>query len=118
HISARPEEPRIEKWASALEAGLLAPDKVIEKEWTPFGHWSPAQVLSFKLPKSFLERSYYIHQPHVENFLRAIRGEEKLNCDGTVAFESEVPLYRINDAVAAEKTLHFTAEDFDPFRAN
>ncbi|MDR2982094.1 MAG: Gfo/Idh/MocA family oxidoreductase [Puniceicoccales bacterium] len=53
-----------------------------------------------------------IHQPHVENFLRAIKGEAKLNCDGAEAFESEAPIYRVNEAVAAEKMLHYTEADF------
>ena len=56
--------------------------------------------------------SKYIHQFHIENFFRAIRGEAKLNCDGAHAFQSEAPIFRINEAVEAEKRLFFTDDDF------
>jgi len=53
-----------------------------------------------------------IHQPHLENFFAAIRGTAKLNCDGAHAFENEVPIYRVNESIAARKTLAFKPEDF------
>lgn len=53
-----------------------------------------------------------IHQPHLENFFGAIRGTAKLTCDGAHAFESEVPIYRVNDSIAAKKPLAFKPEDF------
>jgi predicted dehydrogenase len=54
------------------------------------------------------------NQAHIENFLRAVRGETgvTLRCDAATAFESEVPLYRVNEAGTVEKTLHFTDADF------
>jgi predicted dehydrogenase len=54
----------------------------------------------------------YIHQFHIENFFRAIRGEAKLNCDGEHAFQSEAPIFRINEAVEAQKRLFYTDDDF------
>jgi len=53
-----------------------------------------------------------IHQPHLENFFAAIAGQAKLNCDGRHAFESEVSIFRVNEAVAAQKMLFFTPEDY------
>lgn len=53
-----------------------------------------------------------LHQPHLENFFAAIRGEAKLHCDGAHAFESEAAIFRVNEAVEAKKTLFFTPEDF------
>ncbi len=53
-----------------------------------------------------------IHQPHLENFFDAIRGKAKLTCDGLEAYESEVPIYRVNPAVAAETKVFFKEEDF------
>ena len=53
-----------------------------------------------------------IHQPHLENFFAAIQGKARLNCDGAHAFESEVPIFRVNDSVAAGKPLFFKPEDF------
>ncbi|MDR3228976.1 MAG: Gfo/Idh/MocA family oxidoreductase [Puniceicoccales bacterium] len=60
------------------------------------------------------------HQPHVENFLRVVRNNpdndpkkgETLNCDGLHAFQSEAPIFRINEAVEAQKRLFYTEDDF------
>jgi hypothetical protein len=35
-----------------------------------------------------------------------------LNCDGAHAFESEAPIFRINEAVEAQKRIFFTDDDF------
>ncbi|MDF9826453.1 putative dehydrogenase [Ereboglobus sp. PH5-10] len=53
-----------------------------------------------------------IHQPHLENFFAAVQGKGKLTCDGRHAFESEVPIYRVNDSVAAKKVIQFKPEDY------
>ena len=50
------------------------------------------------------------HQPHIENFLAAIRGEAKLTCDARHALESEAPIYWVNHAAATKETIHFTEE--------
>ena len=53
-----------------------------------------------------------IHMPHINNFFNGIRGTEKLNCDGEHAFESEAAVYKVYDALAAEKKLYFSDADF------
>lgn len=55
-----------------------------------------------------------IHQFHIENFLKTVRGDPgvKLNCDAEHAFESEAPIFRVNEAVAAEKKLFYSEADF------
>ena len=72
-------------------------------------------VYRSKPPATFLlkvdvEKSY--HLPHIENFVAAVRGEAKLNCPGEVGYETAVQVLRVNDAVAAQKTLTFKEEDF------
>lgn len=52
------------------------------------------------------------HQPHLENFFNAIRDGEKLNCPGEVGFETCVAVWKVNDAVAAEKKLTFNPKEF------
>jgi predicted dehydrogenase len=52
------------------------------------------------------------HQPHLENFFHAIRGKEKLNCPGEVGYETAVSILKVNEAVAAEKKLAFSPEEF------
>jgi predicted dehydrogenase len=52
------------------------------------------------------------HQPHLENFFRAIRGGEKLNCPAEVGFETAVTILKVDQAIKAEKKLPFRPEDF------
>lgn len=50
------------------------------------------------------------HQPHIENFLGAIRGNNTLNCDARHAFEAEAPIYWVNPAAEKQEIIHFTDE--------
>ncbi|MEO0510442.1 MAG: Gfo/Idh/MocA family oxidoreductase [Verrucomicrobiota bacterium] len=50
------------------------------------------------------------HQPHIENFLGAIRGNNKLNCDARHAFEAEAPIYWVNPAAERNEIINFTDE--------
>lgn len=50
------------------------------------------------------------HQPHIENFLAAIRGEAELTCDARHALESEAPIYWVNHAAETKETIFFTKE--------
>jgi len=47
------------------------------------------------------------HQPHLENFFASIRGKETLNCDAKHAFESEAPIYWVNEAAETKSTIVF-----------
>ena len=53
-----------------------------------------------------------IHQPHLENFFDAIRGNAQLNCPGESAFATAVTVLKVNEAVAARQMLTFAPEDF------
>ena len=53
-----------------------------------------------------------LHQPHLQNFFDAVRGKAKLNCPGEVGYETAVQVLKVNEAVAAGKTLTFKPEDF------
>ncbi len=50
------------------------------------------------------------HQPHLENFFAAIRGEAKLNCDARHAFESEAPIYWVNPSAETKSPIIFTED--------
>jgi predicted dehydrogenase len=52
------------------------------------------------------------HQPHVENFVYAIRGKEKLNCPGEVGFETCVTTLKVNDAIEQKRAIEFKPEEF------
>ena len=85
--------------------GLEQPEKkeeVLDVEPTPL---PPKYDLPITLDKPF-------HQPHLENFFAAIRGEEKLNCPAEIGYETAVMVLKVNDAVKAEKKLEFKPEEF------
>ncbi|MBW8001439.1 MAG: hypothetical protein FVQ80_05400 [Planctomycetes bacterium] len=52
------------------------------------------------------------HQPHVENFFGAIRGEEKLNCPAEISYETAVMVLKVNEAIKAGCRLEFKPEEF------
>jgi predicted dehydrogenase len=55
-----------------------------------------------------------VHQPHLENFFAAIRGEAKLNCDARTAFQSEAPIYYMNAAARNRQPIDFTPVQLTP----
>jgi len=52
------------------------------------------------------------HQPHLLNFLNAIRGTETLNCPAEIGYETAVSVLKVNEAVAKNCRLEFKPEDF------
>lgn len=50
------------------------------------------------------------HQPHLENFFSAIRGQAVLTCDARHALESEAPIYWVNPAAESGESLVFTKD--------
>ena len=50
------------------------------------------------------------HQPHIENFLNAIRSKAELTCDARHALESEAPIYWVNPAAENKEIIKFTDE--------
>ena len=53
------------------------------------------------------------HQPHLKNFLDAIRGKAKLNCPGQFAYQTAVTVLAINEAVKSQKKINFKKKDFE-----
>ena len=83
--------------ASAVAATTTDADKVDVRETAP--------LLQYDIPISFAKK---IHQPHLENFFNAIRGQAKLNCPADEAFASEYVIHKANEAIAAQKTIAIT----------
>jgi predicted dehydrogenase len=67
-----------------------------------------AASIQFDIPVVF---SKPVHQPHLENFFDAIRGNCKLNCPADEAFASEYVVHKANEAIAAQKRLPISAEE-------
>ena len=86
--------------ASAAAAASSDADKVDVRETAP--------LLQYEIPVSFSKK---IHQPHLENFFGAVRGQAKLNCPADEAFRSEYVIHKANEAIAARKTLEITPQE-------
>lgn len=96
------------KWDKYVADGLLVKKAAVEVKTEDVRESKPPEEYGFEVDF----KGKFIHQPHLENFFNAIRGQEKLNCDGEHAFEAEAAVYKVNEAVAAKKMLEFTDEDF------
>lgn len=98
------------KWDRLVQRGLLkkeaagvaagGSDAIASYESAPPDKYALPGGLGSKAP----------HQPHIENFLDAMRGKAKLTCDARHALESEAPIYWVNQAAETHETIHFTDE--------
>ena len=86
--------------ASAVAAAASDASKVDVRETAP--------LLQYDIPVSFAKK---IHQPHLENFFNAVRGNGKLNCPADEAIASEYVIHKANEAIVAEKKLIITKEE-------
>jgi len=68
-----------------------------------------AELISYKLP---VVLNKAIHQPHLENFFKSIRGEAKLNCPADEAIASEIAVFKACEAVQAEKKILIEPKDY------
>lgn len=110
-VSTLPE--REEVWSSLVRDGLLRPAApMVAPAATAAGVSDVRESKAAAVYELPIVLNKPIHQPHLENFFNAIRGKAKLTCDGLEAFESEVPIYRVNPAVAAETKVFFNEEDY------
>ena len=89
-------------WEKPKSIAKLKTVKVDSRESPPLLEWNIPITLGNKT----------IHQYHLENFFDAVRGEATLNCPAEVAFATTVTVLAANEAVAAERKLHFKPNDF------
>ena len=52
------------------------------------------------------------HLPHIENFIAAVRDGAALNCPGEVGYDTAVTVLKVNEAVATQKRMEYTPEEF------
>jgi predicted dehydrogenase len=53
------------------------------------------------------------HQPHLQNFFDAVRGEGQLNCPAEVGYETAVAVLKVNEAIEARERLAFEPGEFE-----
>lgn len=97
-------------WDELVEKGYLkrkpAPPKPQSSEGAVAAYESAAPE-EYDLPGGFNKPA---HQPHLENFFAAVRGEATLNCDAAHAFESEAPIFYVNPSAERKERIEFTKQ--------
>ncbi|MDY6069689.1 MAG: Gfo/Idh/MocA family oxidoreductase [Opitutales bacterium] len=66
-------------------------------------------LVAYEMPKTL---DLPPHMYHLQNFFDAVRGKCALNCDGAHAYEREAVVYKVVQAIEAQKTLKFEDSDF------
>jgi len=97
-------------WDSLVSRGFLkkqpAPPKP-EPAPGAIASYESAAAEGFELPGDLSKPP---HQPHLENFFAAVRGNATLTCNARHAFESEAPIYWVNPSALSRMPIEFTAE--------
>lgn len=100
------------KWAEFVRANYIRQDTTIapqEAESAQVDIRETAPLAVYEIP---VVLNKPIHMPHLENFFNAVRGKAELTCPADKAFESEVPVFKVNDAVQAKRMIELTDEDY------
>jgi predicted dehydrogenase len=111
-ISAVFREARAPSWDEWIHRKYIAPKaapaSAVPADATKVDVRETAQLAAYDIPVFFNKA---IHQPHLENFFKAIRGEAKLNCPGDEAFSSEFIIHKANEAVPLGKVLEIDPQE-------
>ena len=99
-----------ESWDKLVQRGFLKaayPPPKYKSNGEVIPCYTTRPPLVFDLPGGFNKPP---HQPHLENFFAAIRGEATLNCDARRAFASEAPMHWVNPSARSRQAITFTDE--------
>ncbi len=100
-------------WDTWVQKGYIAAPKVQEiKEKTEGAALDVRESVSPDEHKVPVVLSDPYHQPHLQNFFDAVRGQAKLNCPAEIGYESAVSVLKVNEAIEAKSPLSFKPEDF------
>ena len=101
-------------WDKWLNAGVLK-----KKADPPIPEPEPTSTVTIarasKPPEEWMlpfELARPIHQPHLQNFFDAIRGQANLNCPAEVGYETAVAVLAVNHAIETGQRIEFKPEDF------
>jgi predicted dehydrogenase len=104
-----------EKWAKFDEKGIVKFIPPEEKKIDASKAKTKMDVRESPKPARYnipVEMDVPYHQPHLVNFVESVRGNATLNCPGEVGYHTAVMVLKVNEAVAAGRTLELTPEDF------
>ncbi|MES2995588.1 MAG: Gfo/Idh/MocA family oxidoreductase [Verrucomicrobiota bacterium] len=98
------------QWDELVERGFLVRQPAPPKPESTAGAVASYESVApevFGLPGGFAKPA---HQPHLENFFDAVRGDGKLRCDARHAFESEAPIFWVNPSAFSGQPIHLKSE--------
>ena len=99
-------------WDTWVQKGYITAPKVQEMKEKTEGVTDVRESVSPDEHKvSIVLRDPY-HQPHLQNFFNAVRGQGTLNCPAEIGYESAVSVLKVNEAIEANSRLSFKPEDF------
>jgi predicted dehydrogenase len=97
------------KWAKWVENGYLKSTKPAASAGAAVDARETVPAAKYDLPVT-LDKPF--HQPHLENFFDAVRGNAKLNCPGEIGYETAVAVLKVNEAIEAARKLEFKKDEF------
>tara|TARA_Y100001972_G_scaffold129046_1_gene193709 strand:- start:6286 stop:7704 length:1419 start_codon:yes stop_codon:yes gene_type:complete len=100
-------------WDEWVNKGYLS--KPEKKETPAAGEGAVVDVRETASPESHtipVELNDPYHQPHLQNFFDAIRGEAELNCPAEDGYETAVTVLKVNEAVEKGITVKFNPEEY------
>lgn len=103
-------EPTAPSWDEIIKRNLIVAQKAPETAAdAKVDSRETAALAVYNIP---IVLNKAIHQPHLENFFSAMRGQGKLNCPADEALRSEMAVYKAIEAVEKRTMLSLKAEDF------
>lgn len=106
-------EAHAPEWDSLVREGLLlteaAPIQKVATKNVFVDVRVTAEAGRWPLPVDLAKPA---HQPHLENFFAAVKGEARLNCPAELAYESAVAVIKVNEAVGSRMPYRFTPAVF------
>jgi len=103
-------EPNAPDWSNWIKAGYINQPKKKEAAASGTDVRETVAPDAYEIPVTMEGKVY--HQPHLENFFAAVRGQAKLNCPGEDAYATAVAVLKVNEAIEAQKRLEFKPEEF------
>jgi len=104
-ITAVYREPRAKSWDELVRLNYLrakVTGEPADQDATKVDVRETAQLAQYEIPVLF---NKLIHQPHLENFFNAVRGNGKLNCPADEAFASEYVIHKANESITEGKII-------------
>ncbi len=103
----------IEEWDKLAKNGVIGTGDADSANVKTADARESAALMSYGFPATVpgFDAEKPIHMYHIENFLGAVRGENKLSCDAEHAYEAEAAVFKAREAIS-KGPLEFSEDDF------